>query len=112
MHLRSLVELPLKQAIALCHYIKSDDHRTRAMNDFKGGKIRILLASGAAGMGCDILDVIRVVQYGMPKDLVTLIQHLRRTARIPTLKGQGISLISPNSMLSGAEKNLLDYVRA
>lgn len=33
------------------------------MGKFKDGKINVLLATEAAGMGCDIPDVTHVIQY-------------------------------------------------
>ncbi|KAG0256434.1 hypothetical protein BGZ95_005496 [Linnemannia exigua] len=39
------------------------EHKQDTMNEFKDGKINVLLATEAAGMGCDIPDVAHVIQY-------------------------------------------------
>jgi len=38
-------------------------HKQDTMSEFKDGKINVLLATEAAGMGCDIPDVTHVIQY-------------------------------------------------
>ncbi|KAI7816640.1 hypothetical protein BC939DRAFT_381373, partial [Gamsiella multidivaricata] len=53
----------------------------------------VLLSTEAAGMGCDISDVVRVVQYGYPNNISTLVQRLGRAARDPHISGSGILLV-------------------
>lgn len=38
-------------------------HKQDMMSEFKDGKINVLLATEAAGMGCDIPDVTHDIQY-------------------------------------------------
>ncbi|KAF9368368.1 hypothetical protein BGX21_006626, partial [Mortierella sp. AD011] len=48
-------------------------------------------------MGCDISNVIRVVQYGYPSNLTSLMQRMGRAARNPKLQGHGILMASKRS---------------
>ncbi|KAF9904370.1 ATP-dependent DNA helicase sgs1 [Lobosporangium transversale] len=67
------------------------------MERFKRGNFLILLSTEAAGMGCDISDVLRVVQYKCPESILALVQRLGRAARNPKLRGEGILLVPPPS---------------
>ncbi|KAF9271138.1 hypothetical protein BGZ74_006449, partial [Mortierella antarctica] len=71
--------------IACYHAGLSELYKAKAMDDFKTGKILILLATEAAGMGCDIPDIARVVQFKSPKSISCLVQRLGRAARNPEL---------------------------
>ncbi|KAG9063273.1 hypothetical protein KI688_004877 [Linnemannia hyalina] len=57
------------------------------------------MTTEAAGMGCDVRDVARVIQFGCwwKNTLVTLVQRLGRAARDPEIQGTGILLIAPPS---------------
>lgn len=84
------------------------------MSRFKSGKICMLLSTDAAGMGCDIPDILRVVQFRIPKSITVLAQRLGRAARGPNIQGVGI-LIYPRTdsqKLKNIEANLHDYLKA
>ncbi|KAK5799063.1 P-loop containing nucleoside triphosphate hydrolase protein [Linnemannia elongata] len=71
-------------------------HKQDTMSEFKDGKINVLLATDAAGMGCDIPDVTHVIQYDLPLDLTSLVQRFGRAARNPLLVKRGIvTLLAP-----------------
>ncbi|KAF9947481.1 ATP-dependent DNA helicase sgs1 [Mortierella alpina] len=82
------------------------------MSKFQLGEIRVLLSTDAAGMGCDISDVLRVVQFRFPRDITVLAQRLGRAARNPSLQGSGI-LVYPrtdNRRLNTMDATLKDWV--
>jgi len=60
------------------------------LQNFRESKTRILLATDAVGMGCDIPDIIRVIQFKCPETISALSQRLGRAVRNPELQGQGI----------------------
>lgn len=80
----------LVSKIAAYHAIFSEQYKEEIMEAFRKGDILLLLATEAAGMGCDIGDVARVVQFKCPMDISCLVQHLGRAARNPQLQGIGI----------------------
>ncbi|KAF9342163.1 ATP-dependent DNA helicase sgs1, partial [Mortierella sp. AD094] len=85
------------------------------MSEFKDGKINVLLATDAAGMGCDIPDVTHVIQYDLPLDLTSLVQRFGRAARDPLLVTRGIvTLLAPPITNSKYSKrpDLKELVRA
>ncbi|KAF8924526.1 hypothetical protein BGZ58_001702, partial [Dissophora ornata] len=52
-----------KDNIAVYHSIKSPELKKHILDQFRTGEVRLLLATEAVGMGCDINDIARVVQY-------------------------------------------------
>ncbi|KAF9370378.1 hypothetical protein BGX21_005585, partial [Mortierella sp. AD011] len=48
-------------------------------------------------MGCDISNVIRVVQRGYPDNLTSLVHPMGRAAHNPKLQGHGILMASNRS---------------
>ncbi|KAF9410867.1 ATP-dependent DNA helicase sgs1, partial [Podila epigama] len=71
------------------------------MEKFKNGEFKILLATDAAGMGCDIPDVEHVIQYGLPSDLKSLVQRFGRAARDEKIVPRGIVTLLAPEMTSG-----------
>ncbi|GJJ75291.1 hypothetical protein EMPS_07649 [Entomortierella parvispora] len=82
-----------QEQVRVYHGFKTDDLKNRRMKEFREGKYPILLATEAAGMGCDIRDIARVVQYGYPRDINCLFQRFGRAARDGTIQGYGIFLV-------------------
>ena len=65
-------------------YINSDctqEHRERAIADFKMGRYRVLIATDVMGRGIDVDDVAHVVNYDIPRDPADYIHRIGRTAR-------------------------------
>ncbi|KAF9554249.1 hypothetical protein EC968_009724, partial [Mortierella alpina] len=84
------------------------------MSKFRRGDTRILLCTEAAGMGCDISDILRVVQFKFPPSISTLAQRLGRAARDPNLQGSGILMYtrSENRRTSSKAVDLIDFLTA
>merc|ERR1719220_2016814 len=56
--------------------------REEALDDFRRGKMPILVATGVASRGLDIKDVMHVVNYDMPDDVDEYIHRIGRTGRL------------------------------
>jgi superfamily II DNA helicase RecQ len=54
----------LKNRIGVYYSTLTSKFKESVMTQFTKSKIHILLATEAAGMGCDIPDVVQVIQYG------------------------------------------------
>lgn len=63
------------------HGNKSQNYRVNALEKFKNGTIRILVATDVAARGIDISNVSLVVNYQLPKDFDTYIHRVGRTGR-------------------------------
>lgn len=63
------------------HGNKSQNYRVNALEKFKNGSIRILVATDVAARGIDVNDVSLVVNYQVPNDFDTYIHRVGRTGR-------------------------------
>ncbi|CAD6959756.1 unnamed protein product [Tilletia laevis] len=59
---------------------------------FRTGSVRVVVATEAGGMGIDISDIARIVQFSLPPDLKGLAQHFGRAMRDPSRAGRAILL--------------------
>lgn len=64
------------------HGNKSQNYRVNALEKFKNGSIRVLVATDVAARGIDVNDVSLVVNYQAPKDYDTYIHRVGRTGRV------------------------------
>lgn len=63
------------------------------MNDFKLGRIRILVATDVAARGIDIKDVSHIINYDMPNQSETYVHRIGRAGRVEA-SGKAISFIA------------------
>lgn len=92
---------------AAIHGNKSQSARLRALNDFKSGKVRVLVATDVAARGLDIKQLPHVVNYELPHVPEDYVHRIGRTARAGS-KGHAISLVCVDELklLAGIEKLL------
>jgi len=74
------------------HGNKSQAARKRALDGFKQGKFRVLVATDVAARGIDIVKLPHVVNYDLPQSPKDYIHRIGRTGRAGT-KGEAISLM-------------------
>lgn len=72
---------------------KSQGARQRALDDFKSGKVRVLVATDVAARGLDIEQLEYVVNFDMPFKAEDYVHRIGRTGRAG-LTGNAISLMS------------------
>jgi ATP-dependent RNA helicase RhlE len=77
---------------AAIHGNKSQGARTKALADFKSGKIRVLVATDIAARGLDIDSLPHVVNYELPHVPEDYVHRIGRTARAG-LDGHAVSLV-------------------
>lgn len=75
------------------HGNKSQAQRTKALNDFKAGKVQILVATDIAARGIDIDQLPFVVNFDLPQVAEDYVHRIGRTGRAGS-SGQAISLVS------------------
>ncbi len=87
------------------HGDKSQQQRTEALEGFKNGTTRVLVATDVAARGLDIDDLPYVVNYVLPNTSEDYVHRIGRTGRAGK-KGKAISLVAPEdrSNLAGIEK--------
>jgi ATP-dependent RNA helicase RhlE len=84
---------------AVIHGGKSSGERSRALEGFKAGKIRVLVATDIAARGLDIPALKVVMNYDIPHVTGDYIHRIGRTGRAGA-KGLAITLISPTEMVA------------
>jgi len=94
------------QAAAI-HGNKSQGARTKALADFKAGKVRVLVATDIAARGLDIDKLPHVVNYELPHVPEDYVHRIGRTARAGQ-DGHAVSLvcIDEEKLLRDIEKLL------
>ncbi len=92
---------------AAIHGNKSQGARTRALSDFRSGKVRVLVATDIAARGLDIDKLPHVVNYELPHVAEDYVHRIGRTARAG-LDGHAVSLVcvDEQELLSNIERLL------
>ena len=78
---------------AVIHGNKSQGARTRALGDFKAGRVNVLVATDLAARGLDIAHLPLVVNYDLPLVADDYIHRVGRTGRAGR-GGRAVSLVS------------------
>ena len=73
------------------HGNKSQAARLEALNKFKSGKIRVLVATDIASRGIDVDGITHVINYELPNEPESYVHRIGRTARAGA-KGIALSL--------------------
>jgi len=63
------------------HGNKSQAMRTRALDGFKKGRYKVLVATDVAARGLDVDDITHVFNYDLPVESETYVHRIGRTAR-------------------------------
>ena len=93
-------------AVAI-HSDRSQPERTRALEEFKNGEIRVLVATDVAARGLDIEDLPHVVNFELPWNPQDYIHRIGRTGRAGAT-GEAISLVTIDEadLLRGVQRLL------
>lgn len=71
--------------------------RDRAINDFRSGRLSLLVATDVAARGLDIQGITHIINYDVPMDPPVYFHRIGRTARKGT-EGTAITLVSYGEM--------------
>jgi len=77
------------------HGDKTQPERLLALEEFKSGKVRVLVATDVAARGLDIEDLPLVVNFDLPGQPEDYVHRIGRTGRAGAL-GEAVSLLSPD----------------
>ena len=75
---------------------KSQNARQKALNDFKSGRARVLVATDVAGRGIDVSDVSHVINYQLPHTYDSYIHRIGRTGRAGK-KGTALTFVNADN---------------
>jgi len=90
---------------AAIHSDKTQSMRTSTLNDFRKGRVRVLIATDIASRGIDVDGITHVVNYDLPEEDESYVHRIGRTARAGN-EGAAISFISQGqrNLLRGIER--------
>ncbi len=100
----------LEQAGIKCgtlHANRSQNQRLRALNEFKAGTVRVLVATDIAARGIDVDGISHVVNYDFPMHAEDYVHRIGRTGRANAV-GDAISFVSSEDY--GALKSLERFI--
>jgi ATP-dependent RNA helicase RhlE len=81
-------------SVAVIHGDLSMPQRLRALNGFKRGQVRILVATDIAARGIDVASIGHVVNYDLPNCPEDYIHRIGRTGRMK-MTGRATSFVTP-----------------
>ena len=87
------------------HGNKSQNQRTKAMHDFKSGRLRVLVATDIAARGIDVNEISHVINYDLPNEPESYVHRIGRTGRAGA-EGKAYSFCAAEerNMLRGIER--------
>ena len=93
-------------AVAI-HGNKTQNYRTRALDDFKKNRVRILVATDVAARGIDIKNMNQVINFDLPTVAKDYVHRIGRTGRAGE-SGKAISFVSSEQfeLLDAIQKHL------
>jgi ATP-dependent RNA helicase RhlE len=89
---RKLAAFGLKAAAL--HADRTQAERTQAIEGFRSGRYRVLVATDVAARGLDIDGITHVVNYEVPSNRETYVHRVGRTGRAEAT-GTALTLVSP-----------------
>jgi ATP-dependent RNA helicase RhlE len=94
-------------AVQRLHADRSQSQRREALDGFRGGRYRILVATDIAARGIDVADIQRVINYDLPHTVEDYVHRIGRTARAGA-PGHATSFAAPEdrAQLHAIERHL------
>jgi ATP-dependent RNA helicase DeaD len=87
----------IRRDVAVIHGDLTQPQRERALQDFRSGRVRFLVATDVASRGLDIQGVSHVVNYDLPHDPLLYFHRIGRTGRAGA-SGIAVTLVSRREM--------------
>jgi ATP-dependent RNA helicase RhlE len=80
--------------VARIHGDREQSQRDTAMEGFREGKYRVLIATDIAARGLDVADIEHVINYDFPRSPEDYVHRIGRTARL-VATGRATSFVTP-----------------
>jgi ATP-dependent RNA helicase RhlE len=95
-----------RHSVATLHSDRTQSQRNAALEDFKRGRVSVLVATDVAARGIDVDDISHVVNYDVPLSVESYLHRVGRTARAGR-QGAAFTLVSPGeeAMLAIIERS-------
>jgi ATP-dependent RNA helicase RhlE len=82
---------------AAMHADKTQPQRSRALEDFRSGRVRVLVATDIAQRGLDISGITHVINYDVPQQAEDYVHRIGRTGRAAS-EGDAFTFMAPDEI--------------
>jgi ATP-dependent RNA helicase RhlE len=82
---------------ATLHANRSQNQRLKALDDFKAGRVRVLVATDIAARGIDVDGISHVINFDFPHIVEDYVHRIGRTGRAQAI-GDAISFVSSDEL--------------
>jgi ATP-dependent RNA helicase RhlE len=84
-------------AATAMHADKTQPQRVKALEDFKSGKVRVLVATDIAQRGLDLSGISHVINYDVPQQAEDYVHRIGRTGRAAK-EGDAFTFMAPDEI--------------
>ena len=85
--------------VAVMHADRTQSARQAALEDFRAGKIEVLIATDIVARGIDISDISHVINYDVPENPEDYVHRIGRTGRAGA-SGYALTFVGPDEIVS------------
>ncbi|KAJ7341658.1 hypothetical protein JRQ81_006087, partial [Phrynocephalus forsythii] len=89
-------------AVQSLHGNREQCDREQALEDFKKGRVRILIATDLASRGLDVQDITHVFNFDFPRNIEEYVHRIGRTGRAGRT-GESVTLVTRNDWRIASE---------
>jgi ATP-dependent RNA helicase DeaD len=100
----------VRRDVAVIHGDLTQPQRERALENFRKGRVRFLVATDVASRGLDISGISHVVNYDVPSDPLLYFHRIGRTGRAGA-SGVAVTLVSRREMMDLRRIQSLTHTR-
>jgi ATP-dependent RNA helicase RhlE len=83
------------ERVTSLHSDRTQDQRKKAIQGFKGGNFRVMVATDIAARGLDVQNISHVINFDMPSTPDDYIHRIGRTGRAQRT-GDALTLVTPD----------------
>ena len=88
------------------HGNKAQNARVRALEAFRAGKVRVLVATDIAARGIDVPNISHVINYELPNEPESYVHRIGRTARAGRRRCRAVILRSKRAAISSGDRSV------
>ncbi len=85
--------------VGVMHADRAQKQRQKALEDFRAGKIDVLIATDIVARGIDISDITHVINYDVPENPEDYVHRIGRTGRAGA-EGYALTFVGPDEITS------------
>ena len=84
--------------VGVMHADRAQGARQAALEDFRAGKIEVLIATDIVARGIDISDISHVINYDVPENPEDYVHRIGRTGRAGA-SGYALTFVGPDEIV-------------